>query len=69
MSTRHLSAVMVVAYFHGLDAAWKPSVHMIRKWAHHGHIGRQGRDQAGHTLYDVDDVLRHAKKQRLLPDD
>lgn len=66
MSARHLTAAVAVAYFHTVNAPWKPSVHMIRKWAHLGHVSRRGKDETGHTLYDVDDMIRHARKRGLL---
>ena len=34
----------------------------LRVWAHRGHVGTHGRDASGRVLYDLDEVMRHARR-------
>ena len=65
-NARHLTATLAIHYL--LAAGGQPvTVSQIRNWAHRKHIHRQGRDVTGEALYNIDDIVRHARKLGYLP--
>jgi hypothetical protein len=57
---RRCDAYALVVALAKLDIAITPAA--IRQWAVRGKITRVGRDQRGRTLYDIDEVIAHARR-------
>ncbi len=54
------------AHFAGFYLGWlgadpAPSVNLIRQWAHRGKVRRVGTDEWGYALYDLTDIVEHAR--------
>lgn len=64
--SRHLTAHLAIRYLvaAGGEAV---TVSQIRNWVSRGHVRRAGRDVTGEALYEVDDIVRHARKLGYLP--
>lgn len=63
---RHLTANLAIRYLIAAGGQ-AVTVSQIRNWASRGHIARAGREVTGEALYDVDDIVRHARKLGYLP--
>lgn len=59
---RHVTAGFAIAYVHFVTAGTTTlTVGQLRIWAHRGHITRVGTDPDGFALYDLNQILEHAK--------
>lgn len=65
-NSRHLTANLAIRYLiaAGGEAV---TVSQIRNWVSRGHVTRVGSDVTGEALYEVDDIVRHARKLGYLP--
>ncbi len=66
MNARHVTAHFAGFYLAYCGAQPAPSVNLIRSWAHRGKVQRVGTDEWGYALYDLDQVIGHARFRGLL---
>lgn len=66
MNGRHVTAHFAGFYLGYLGVEAPPSVDLIRKWAHRGHVPRVGTDEWGFALYSLDHVIDYARVRGLL---
>jgi hypothetical protein len=63
---QHLTASLAIRYLIAAGGQ-AVTVSQIRNWAHRGHVARAGREVTGEALYDIADIVRHARKLGYLP--
>lgn len=66
MNGRHVTAHFAGFYLGFIGADPIPSVDLIRKWTQRGRVKRVGTDPWGYALYDLDDIVTHARSRGLL---
>jgi hypothetical protein len=64
MNPRHVTAAFASAYIHYVtEGRVTLTVNRLRVWAHRGKIQRVGTDHDGYALYDLDDVIKEARRR------